>query len=350
MLYLLTITLFFAGTLTAYANIFGTSFGAYVSLWGEDCDYSSDSISSDCIWKYRVLLLLFLVLMIYFTVIEFHEQVWMQVTLTALRVFIIAGVVVTCVLALILRKNLSNGATFQGGNPPLADVSMLGRTLPILFFSGLYQTIFPSVIQSIRKEVPVFLWIVTLVTISLMLGYSFIGLSAAFEIHNIPSNVSLAYRNFTFGESRDNRSIWTVIFSYLIVLFPALDVVSIFPIVSHAISDNIISAVYGTNRAAILTEHRVAFYTIRVLAILPSFLYAMVQMQLGTIIGHSGLLSFFLILIMIPLCHITSRYFIPVHSPYEAAFSPNVTFMQWVSFLIFLLSLPLLALNVYTLV
>jgi len=349
------ITLFFAGTLTAYANIFGTSFGEYVSLWGEECDYADVEVSADCVWKYRATVLLFLVGMVYFTVIEFHEQVWMQVTLTALRVLVIAVIVITCLMGVFMRKNLTNSGPFEGGNPPLANLPMLGSTLPILFFSGLYQTIFPSVIQSIRKEVPVFLWIVTTVTLSLMVCYSAIGLAAAFEINDIPSNVSLAYHNFTFGEERENRSFWTYIVSYLVVLFPALDVVSIFPIVSHAVSDNIISAIYGTNRAKIMTEHRVAFYAIRVIAILPSFIYAMLETRLvlliqGSIISHSGLLSFFLILIMIPLCHIASRYFIPVHSHYEASFSPNVTCTQWVSFLIAVLSVPLLALNIYTLV
>lgn len=274
------ITLFFAGTLTAYANIFGTSFGEYVTLWGEQCDYAKTEVSTDCAWKYRATVLLFLVGMIYFTVIEFHEQVWMQVTLTILRVFIIALIVITCLMGAFMRKNLTNAGAFEGGNPPLANIAMMGSTLPILFFSGLYQTIFPSVIQSIRKDVSVFLWIVTAVTISLMVCYSAIGLAAAFAIHDIPSNVSLAYHNFTFGEDRDNRPLWTYIISYLVVLFPALDVVSIFPIVSHAVSDNIISAIYGTNRAKILEEHRVAFYAIRVTAILPSFLYAMLETHL----------------------------------------------------------------------
>ena len=274
------ITLFFAGTLTAYANIFGTSFGEYVSLWGEQCDYAETEVSTDCVWKYRATVLLFLIGMVYFTVIEFHEQVWMQVTLTILRVLIITLIVTTCLLGLIMRKNLTNADSFEGGSPPLANVAMMGSTLPILFFSGLYQTIFPSVIQSIRKDVPVFLWIVTTVTISLMVCYSAIGLAAAFEISAIPSNVSLAYHNFTFGEDRDDRSLWTYLVSYLVVLFPALDVVSIFPIVSHAVSDNIISAIYGTNRAKILVEHRVAFYAIRVTAILPSFLYAMLETHL----------------------------------------------------------------------
>lgn len=274
------ITLFFAGTLTAYANIFGTSFGEYVTLWGEECDYAKTEVSADCAWKYRATVLLFLVGMIYFTVIEFHEQVWMQVTLTILRVLIISLIVITCLMGIFMRRNLTNAEEFKGGNPPLANIAMMGSTLPILFFSGLYQTIFPSVIQSIRKDVSVFLWIVTAVTLSLLVFYSAIGLAASFALPSIPSNVSLAYRNFTFGETEANRPVWTYIISYLVVLFPALDVVSIFPIVSHAVSDNIISAVYGTDRGKIMQEHRVAFYGIRVAAILPSFVYAMMEIHL----------------------------------------------------------------------
>ena len=355
LLYLTVISLFFAGILTAYANIFGTSFATYVPLWGGTCDYSESDLSVDCELKYRLVVLVYFAVMVYFTVIEFHEQTWMQVTMTVVRVAVILLIAGTCLVSLALGRNLTNAEEFKGGHPPMANVGMLGETLPVLLFSGLYQTIFPSVIQSIRKEVSTFLWIVTMVTLSLMVFYSFIGMAAAFEINDIPSNVSLAFLNFTFGASRDHHSWWTYAVEHFIVLFPALDVISIFPIVAHAVSDNIVSAVYGTNRRQILTDHKFAFYCIRVLAIVPSFIYALTQTHLvsasqGNIISNSGLLSFFLTLIMIPLCHIASRYFIPVTSLYEAKFSPNVRPTQLVSFLISLLSIPLFALNLYTVI
>jgi hypothetical protein len=165
-----------------------------------------------------------------------------------------------------------------------------------------------------------------------MVCYSAIGLSAAFAISDVPSNVSLKYKNFTFGKSLSERPLWTQMISYVVVLFPAFDLISIFPIASHAISDNIVSAFYGTNRVQILIEHKIAFYAIRVVSILPSFAYALVQTQLviriqGSIINNTGMLSFFLILIMIPMCHIAARYYIPVESLYKAYFCPNVSYI-----------------------
>ena len=153
--------------------------------------------------------------------------------------------------------------------------------------------------------------------VTLLLCYPALGLTAAFGLNDLPSNVSLAFRDFSYGNSAENRPNWTYFVSYLIVLFPAFDVISIFPILAHGLSDTILSVLYSADRETVRTDHKRIYYGIRLGCTLPSFLYAYLQVQLGPIVDKSGLSAFFLIFFMIPLLHIAARLQVPQASRFH---------------------------------
>lgn len=307
---------FLVCSLTAYANIFGTNLASHLPVL-EDCSYSGNTVSTHCNEQYAFFLLIYFFLMAYFSVIEFHEQVWMQYTMTLIRLVVILTVILLSVLSLTLEKNLSDDQPYRSGHPNIANFSEMGRTMPILLFAGTYQNYYSSILSATRKEPRTISAIIASVAVTLLLCYPALGLTAAFGLSDLPSNVSLAFRNFTNGNSAENRPIWTYLVSYLIVLFPALDVISIFPILAHGLSDTILSVVYSADRETVRTQHRRIFYGIRLGCILPSFLYAYLQVHLGPIVDKSGLSAFFLIFFMIPLLHIAARLLVPQASRFN---------------------------------
>lgn len=65
----------------------------------------------------------------------------------------------------------------------------------------------------------------------------------AFAFDDIPSMATLAFRGYTGGH--DSGQWWSYIIEYIIIIFPALDVFSAFPILAIALSDNITSLYYS---------------------------------------------------------------------------------------------------------
>ena len=340
-IYLICISLFLAGTLAAYINIFGTAFGSNLPLL-DYCDYRQDYISQECWYQYWIYVTIFLVLMVYFTCEEFSEQIWMQLLMTCMRIIVMSCIIITCLLSIFWRYNLTNDHEYKEASPPLQNWRTIGETFPIFLFAGIYQTQYPGILSAIRKDKAVLKTSLSLVTATLLVFYTSMGLATAFAIPDMPSNVSLAFQHYTAGQRE--RSDWAKGLSLLIMLFPAIDVISIFPIIGHAISDNVMSLLYGEDREGLHHRKPKIYYGLRVACILPSFLYAFLQVQFGDIVANSGLFCFYLTFFMIPLLHIAGRRLVPVPSPYDVQLNPVS-----LSTLISILSVPLLAFNLFTL-
>ena len=340
--YLTCISLFLAGTLAAYINIFGTAFGSNVPLLAY-CDFENTDISQTCIHQYWIYLTVFLVLMTYFTCKEFSEQMWMQLVMTGMRAVIISTVVVTCLLSVIGRYNMTNDESYKPSSPELVNLTTIGDTFPTFLFAAIYQTQYPGILSAIRKEKRLLKNTLQGVTLALMVCYSVLGLAAAFAIPDMPSNVSLAYRHYSAGQAQQHG--WTRALSLLVMLFPAIDTISIFPIIGHAISDNVMSLLYGEDREGLHHHKPHIYYGLRIACILPSFLYGFLQVRFGSIVAKSGLFCFFLTFFMIPLLHIAARKLVTVASEYDVKRNP-----LWLSAAISVLSIPLLGLNIYSLV
>ena len=319
-LYLLGVTLYLAGACTAFANIFGTAMGTHVPLLAS-CEYHTpDYISRDCRWQYMAFVGVFLVLMVYFTNVEFKEQLWMQVTMTIARVVLMLTIIILALLSLIEQKNINNNKPYKDGDPPVAVFSELGFLLPALLFGGAYQPQLTSILSAIRKDMRVIRTIMTSVMLTLMGFYSALGLSVGFAVNHVSSNVTLNFGKYSNGEAPGERPLWTEVVAYGIVFFPAIDALSIFPIVAHCISDGVMAFAGVMDRVAYKREHRWRYHCFRTVCILPSFAYAFSQVHLGSIVDNAGFLIFFLVPFIIPLLHIASR----IRDPSNSEFNCNV--------------------------
>jgi len=70
--------------------------------------------------------------------------------------------------------------------------------------------------------------------------YGLLGMIVPVAIESTPSMISISFRDYSAGYKADSKPWWTYIIEYSIVLFPALDVFSAFPLLSIASNDNII--------------------------------------------------------------------------------------------------------------
>ena len=324
-IYLICISLYLAGALTAYANIFGTAFGTHAPIL-TTCDFNTlGTISFNCRMQYLIFVSIFLGLMLYFTNVEFKEQLWMQAGMTVARVVMMLAVIILSVISLAEQKNINNNDEYKDGDPPIAVIGKLGFLLPAILFGGTYQPQFPGILSAIRKDVRVLRIIMLAVMLTLIGFYVTLGLTACFAVNRVSSNVTLSFGKYSNGEAENGRPVWTELIGYGIVFFPAIDVMSIFPIVAHAISDNIMALLGIVDREGFRLHHRVKYHALRTVCILPSFAYAFSETHLGSIVNNTGFFVFFLVFFMVPLLHIAGRIHVPTSSEFNCNLSPSVT-------------------------
>jgi len=109
----------------------------------------------------------------------------------------------------------------------------------------------------------------------------------------------LNWRKYSAGFDENERPWYSYIISNFIVLFPALDVISVFPLESIYISDNILAFVYGKNDNRQVTKKWYFLY--RLAGVVPPFLIALFVYDLGQILDYAGMISLVIIGIYIPL-------------------------------------------------
>ena len=89
------------------------------------------------------------------------------------------------------------------------------------------------------------------------------------------------------------------------VVFPALDVFSAFPLVALATADNITTLIFGYDKVEEVS--RKGIYGIRLLVCLPPLFLAVFVYDLGEILDWSGLMGFVLVPIFMPVMHIAAN-------------------------------------------
>lgn len=254
--YLVSLSILFFGGLIAYTSIFGTSFVANVPLGTEStCDvYKESSYAGNCRWKYMIFVVIYGAFMVYFSIVGLKKQWWMQIILTFMRFVVMGLVIVCCIVAIAGRSRLSSGKENYVTMPPLADFSQLGSVFPILLFSCLYQTNIPNIAVHIKDKKKTLPRILVLITITLLTLYVTLGLLAPAADSGLSSMVTLSFRNYTAGNNNKDGRYWAYVIEYIVVIFPALDVFSIFPIIAITLADNMAAMFFKQTTKEMLSK------------------------------------------------------------------------------------------------
>ena len=73
------------------------------------------------------------------------------------------------------------------------------------------------------------------------------GVLVGLALPDIKPISSLEFWDYTGGEDQDDVQWWAYVVRFVITLFPALDLMSIFPLYAIALADNFLSILVGYN-------------------------------------------------------------------------------------------------------
>jgi hypothetical protein len=292
-LYELTVMLYLVGALWSYTSVFASSLASHVGIPfindGQTCLPYSDS-SSGCTQLYLFYAAIFAVIVVPLTCMDLTEQKPLQIALSCLRFVAVAVMVSTTIAAIWSYPNpdLQKQPDYPTQAPFYADVSQatwsnLGRLFPITVYSQIFHHSIPGLTQPVadKSKLRQIYGGVMATTFSL---YTMLGVTLALYYgSSIEQACTLNWASYSAGKSPAPG--WAVFISYLVVLFPPLDVISAFPINALTLGNNLLVAVVPDLERRSVCSVKTAF---RLLAAIPPLIGACVLKDLKTVLSYTG--------------------------------------------------------------
>lgn len=241
--YILGLGVTVIGTLAAYCVIFGKTMTEFVPILGFSCEIEED-LEGGCRATYIGYVILYSLVMFYLSYKGYEEQVIMQGIFACTRFAVLFLVLLTASLALIQAKTLTSdehqsiSVSKQWNWFPEAGV-----VFSVCFLALSFHNTMPNTAQMIvekQRILPKVMFSAIGITTFVFLV---VGVVVSLAVEDVNEIMTLEWQHYSAGQS--HRAWYTYPLSFSIVLFPALDVLSIFPIYSIALSDNLIALVFG---------------------------------------------------------------------------------------------------------
>jgi hypothetical protein len=240
-----------------------------------------------------------------YSMLEFSEQIAVQVTLSVLRIVMVLTMVVTVSIAF-NRKDVEFSNIHQTNlnrSSKLLEMRFdnLYLLLPLAIYGNVFHHSIPSLSEPIQN--PYSLNNMFLVTILVcLLSYCLIGsiVSIYFGSHSLVSS-NLNWEHYIGIINNNNEaSLIAKTVSFFVVLFPAIDVASAFPLNAFTLGNNMMSAWYG-DELDLYEDSRMKKNLFRLLAALPPIVSAAFISDLGTITDYTGLAGICIAFIIPPI-------------------------------------------------
>lgn len=275
--YKIVISIFVFGLLISYSAVFASSMSSRIPLGflgfndGKTCNIETDT-TGECVSLYRFYLFLFGCLVVPLSCMDLKDQKWFQVLLSLFRF-----VMITAILGTSAKAYSDNGGAIY----PKAEASVTGliRFIPIATYAQLFHHSIPSIAQSLRfeRKAP---------------KTFFSALVGTFLMYTTVGVVVSSYFGSSVAEScvlnwAGSNSPGPVFISSMIVIFPAFDVVSAFPLNAIALSSNLHSTSESSNISRIRT-------IIRLVVSISPILVALILHNLIEILEWCGLMGGFI--------------------------------------------------------
>lgn len=323
-LYMVGMYLFLTGAQVSYVSIFASSFASTIPLgFSELCNiYEDEEFFGACRPNYWIFLTIYSVLMMYLTIKGLREQRWMQAILTIMRFFIMFIILVTCIALIATGSNIKNGDDVSFKMPPLVGVRNILSSLPNIAFAFVYQLQLPSIIEFLKDKEKNLKKIVLLVGLTSYIVYFLIALVVPIAIHNVNPQCSIEYSEYSAGYSQSDRPAWTYIIAYIVVLFPALDVFSSFPVMAITVADNFQTMREGVSNEDFGKNSSQKLY--RIFSVIVPVIISFFMFNLSEIVEWVGMVGFILVQVVIPILHVFTREIVDIHSAYDSPFYRKV--------------------------
>lgn len=325
--YMVFLYLFMTGAQVGYGSIFASSFAATVPLgFSDTCNiYEDAEVFGACRVNYWFYLAIYTAFMMYLTIKGLREQVWVQSVLTMMRFLVIGIIVFTCIALISGHSNIKNGDYTPLEIPQAINIETMLSSLPSIFFAFIYQMQFPSIAEFIHDKKRNLHYIILMVGVTTITIYLMIAMLVPIAVHGVKPQCSIEYSNYSAGYSQSERPWWTYIIAFIVVLFPALDVFSSFPLMAVAVSDNLLTMKYGISNEDFVNDKIKRNY--RILSVAIPLCISFLLFDLGEIIDWVGISGFILAPVAIPLMHSSAREMLNIPSDYDTPFYSRVTFI-----------------------
>ena len=285
-LYTCVIAIYMYGTLWAYSTVFANAFSSQIPL------SSTTGANSP---SYVAYLFLFALLVVPMSLMELSEQVVVQVSLSACRIIMLAAMVLTIWVAHSTSAEGAFGDTGETNNPSvLWDSSSVYILLPIAAYANIFHHSIPALSHPVQNKASLGKVYTTALLISFV-AYASIGICISdYFGENTKVASNLNWRSYVGGGvvATEDAPLYARIVSFFVVLFPAFDVASAFPLNAITLGNNLMSAVYGSKLVPRMEKSRLRRSLFRLLAALPPMALALVESNLGEITDFTGITGF----------------------------------------------------------
>jgi len=312
----------FLGKLAERIYIFSVSLTQFLTLWGFTAVFSSAvavqfPIIHDYVADYNLYVLVYAAVVIPLSCLNLNEQVLFQLILSAFRFVLIFVMIYTVLRA---THDADDVTYFVSQKEPegTEHVRLQGfySMFSILVYAALFHNGIPVLSEPVANKKKLGgMFRTTLVLCSVLfwtLGY-FI---ASFFGHNVEQSTNLNWKDYVGGTGRpkddnnwnagwEDTALWADALSLFVVAFPALNVVSSFPLNAIVLGNNLMAAVQGED----VHEHetnvkcRVIF---RLLSSVPPIIGSTFVRELGVITSYAGIFAIATAFVFPPLLYIQS--------------------------------------------
>jgi amino acid transporter len=309
-------SLFYIGALTAYTSIFASSFASNVPLGPlSTCNiYEDGDFSGECRWKYWLYLAIFTGIEIALVLASYSEQKWMQTAMTIIRITVVLSIILTSLVSIITGTKINGGGSHSPSYQAPVYPMAIAASILVSQFAYMCHIQVPSIAQFVQDRRRNLKKISYMVNFTCFLAYLSLGLIVPAAIDDVPSLVTLSFREYSAGYS--TRPWWTYILSYVIVLCPALDVLSSYPIIAVSIAQNILSFVYPGEKSMFYNPRKVLALKL-FLVIFPSCI-SFFEYDLSIILSWTTYLGLFVMPVALPLVYMACRVLVKAESPFKS--------------------------------
>ena len=303
-IYTFIITIYLYCALWGYSTVFANSLGARLPLINKS---PNDTKVDE--YSFNIYLLVFAVIVIPASMLDLNEQVFIQVTLSVFRILMLVVMISTIIFASIYGAEdgitATNDSQIFGPLTPTPETknsfslftthfNKVYLLLPMAAYATIFHHAIPDLSQPVRNK----LELGRIYAVSLLvcfIGYSFLAITVSKYFGNmtlVSSNLNWEYFWGILGSNRE-IPLYARFISSFVVLLPALDVASAFPLNAITMGNNLMAAYHGSRIHTLGTSE---FYRqlmlFRLISAIPPLLSAFLISNLGVITHLAGLAGF----------------------------------------------------------
>jgi amino acid permease len=265
--------------------------------------------------NYFTYIAVFAAIVVPLTLMGIHEQVKLQVILFLCRVLVVVVMVGTSLHA---YTQAGNQPLDEALPVPMFDLSGISVVLPIATYAFLFTPQIPVIAEPVRDKRQL-LSIFRTTVYACVVGYTSVAVfvSLLFGSH-IFSSCNLHWATYTAGGYLASAGLFGKILiksvSYYCLAFPALDVVSAFPLMAIGLGNNLAATCTCFSDEDTMSESEMSrrVMIFRLLATLPPIVGACFMSNLGAITSYTGISGCFLGFIFPPLLSLYSEHYFQI--------------------------------------